>query len=452
MQKPISYKMGDFEPGISLSAPIVLFLVRMFNDKIISWFLPETVRNNKAHPKYYELYTATGPIIIGTLGMCIIPLILAYFQVGKHLDLYYLNAACNVLTLFCIKFFSHYRFFNVLSATVGYFLLYSWLDNGFIYSTNISLIHIFLLAAVLVDRKWGWIIIITNLAFLGFIYHQGISQSNFAMLYNTLGSPVYALLMHGVITIFLGGFLFYSLRTSELSRIKIINLRDQKITLLDEAVQERTDQLNSMRQTIAADFHDQTGNMLAAINRQASMLELKLYNHPEMLPLVESIITNSNDLYASSKDFLWNLNHDSDNPLTLFHYLTGHGQNFFNQFDVAFSAEISETNTDLQQLSPFAALNLIYIFKEAMNNIVKHSGADEVTLGMKYASNKVVYTLTDNGKWKTADPDVAHYGLSNMERRSQQSGFGFELNHSENGTLISLSLPLSTYFKQTQAI
>lgn len=424
----------------------------MFNEKLIGWFLPENVRNNKAHERYHELYTATGPIILGTIGMCIIPLLLAYCKVGSHLGMYYLNAACNLLTLLSIRFFGHYRTFNILSAFIGYFLLYFWLDKGFLYSINICLVHLFMLAGVLVDRKWGWTIIFTNLLFLGFIYYKSISQTNFTLLYNMLGSPVYVLLMHCVITVFLGGFLFYFLKNNESSRIKIIELRDHKITLLDEAVQERTEQLNSMRQTIAADFHDHTGNMLAAINRQASMLELKLYDQPEMLPLVESIMTNSNALYASSKDFIWNLNHDSENPIILFQYLTSYGQNFFNQFDIAFSANKAETQPDLRQLSPFAALNLIYIFKEAMSNVVKHSGADEVTLSMKYNTHKVTYTLTDNGQWKAADPETAHYGLANMERRSQQSGFEFELNHDTKGTSISVRLPLSIYFKQKQEI
>jgi signal transduction histidine kinase len=254
---------------------------------------------------------------------------------------------------------------------------------------------------------------------------------------------LYALIMHCMITAFLGSFLAYSLMNNEKSRKKIIALRDRQINLLDDAVRQRTEQLNSMRQTIAADFHDQTGNMLAAINRQAAILQLRLNNNPEALPLVESIITNSNGLYASSKDFLWNLNNDSDNPATLFEYLTAYGQNFYNQFDIGFSAKISGTTAQLQQLNPFAALNLIYIFKEAMSNVVKHSGADEVTMQMIYRESDVAYVLKDNGTWKEADIDTAHYGLNNIERRSEKSGFGYRLTKGADGTSIAISLPVN---------
>lgn len=298
----------------------------------------------------------------------------------------------------------------------------------------------FLLGGILSDQKWGWLTIFTNIVYLSYIYYLTISSHNYQILESTLGSPVYALLMHCLITAFLGSYLAYTLNNTEKNRKKIIALRDRKINLLDEAVHQRTEQLNSIRQNIAADFHDQTGNMLAAISRQANILQLRLKDNIEVLPLVESIIVNSNGLYASSKDFIWNLNNDSDNPETLFEYLTAYGQNFYNQFDIGFSAKISGNTGPARQLDPFAALNLIYIFKETMNNVVKHSGADEVNMNMEYSGEKIVYTLQDNGKWKNPDPKLIHYGLQNMQRRSEKSGFGFMLIKEDCGTSVAISL------------
>lgn len=206
---------------------------------------------------------------------------------------------------------------------------------------------------------------------------------------------------------------------------------------------QRTEQLNSMRQSIAADFHDQTGNMLAAINRQATVLQLRFQDDPEFLPLIESIISNSNSLYASSKDFLWNLNNDSDNPETLFEYLKSYGQNFYNQFDVDFSASISGNYRHLQQLNSFAALNLIFIFKEVMNNVIKHSGATEVIMEMIYQKDLVTYILKDNGMWKDADEEIEHYGLKNIERRAEKLSFLYQLTKTDRGTSISIGLPVS---------
>ncbi len=252
--------------------------------------------------------------------------------------------------------------------------------------------------------------------------------------------------MHCFITIFLGSLLGYEQFEQERNRKQIRALQDQKISLLDEAVKQRTDQLNNMRQVMAADFHDETGNMLSAITRQASLLKLKLHSNDAALPIAESIIKNSNDLYARSKDFLWNLNHNSDEPLELFNYLTAHGQLFYNQFDIAFSSVVKGEIRQLQQLDPFAALNLIFIFKEAMTNVVKHAHANEVTVEMQYRDNKVVYALQDNGRWKHKDEAQLHYGLMNIEHRCEKNHFGFLLSKQEEGTRMEITVPVNTSF------
>ena len=414
-------------------------------EDIISFFLPDEVRHNKVHPRYYELYTVVGCILMGAGALCLFPIFLAWLGTGEHLWLYYLNVGCHVITLTLIRFTGHYRLSNIFAAMIAYVIVYQWLkDSGLIYSLNICIVHMFLLAGILADRKWGWTTIVTNILFLIFIYYKTVSTHSVEILSGILGNPVHALLLHTLITAFLGSFLAYTLNNNEISRKKIIALQDNKITFLDEAVRQRTEQLNSIRQTIAADFHDQTGNMLAAINRQAGLLKLRLKEDTSALPLVESIIVNSNGLYASSKDFLWNLNNDSDDPLTLFQYLNAYGQNFYNQFDISFSAEVIGTEQKLQQLNSFAALNLIYIFKEAMSNIIKHSGANEVLLQMVFTSDYIQFSIADNGKWKDADPTVAHYGLKNIERRTAKSGFAYQLSSDENGTAVRVAIPLHT--------
>lgn len=41
-----------------------------------------------------------------------------------------------------------------------------------------------------------------------------------------------------------------------------------------------------------------------------------------------------------------------------------------------------------------------------MNNIIKHSGANEVFMEMVYQKDMVSYILRDNGMWKDADEEV----------------------------------------------
>lgn len=217
----------------------------------------------------------------------------------------------------------------------------------------------------------------------------------------------------------------------------------QDFNQMTESLREHAEQLNDMRETMATDFHDQTGNMLSAIIRQAGLLRLKLAQNDELQPMIKSIVDNSNSLYATSKDFLWQLNHDSDDPQELFDYLTNYGQQFYNQFDIAFSASAENCPTHKFELS--AALNLIFIFKEAMTNVVKHAEATEVVLCMQCIPSAIIYHLKDNGSWTEAEQNQSHYGLNNIKGRCRKNHFGFELIKASTGTQINITVPALPY-------
>jgi signal transduction histidine kinase len=398
------------------------------------------MREDKTHPRYHEFRVIVSSTLVALPIMLLFPLFVHYIH--KPALGYIINDVLLVMVLLSVKFFGNYRIPMTFTAIVTYWIIYDFVkDSGMIYSPNVSLMHMYLLAAIWVDKRYGWWAIFGNLTVFGFIYYQTLHAGIAVPVHTALGGAVYAFGMNCLITLFFGGFLAYQQYDQELDRAKIRGLQDQKITLLDEAVKQRTEQLNSMRETIATDFHDETGNMLSAITRQASLLKLKLAKNDDVQPVVTSIIQNSNALYASSKDFLWHLNHNSDDPGELFGYLTGYGQRYYNQFDIAFSATAEECH--LQQLDSSAALNILFIFKEAMTNVVKHAGATEVQLTMTCPPGSINYSLADNGTWKDTDQTRDHYGLPNMQRRCQRNNFAFALQREPTGTKISIIVPIN---------
>lgn len=218
--------------------------------------------------------------------------------------------------------------------------------------------------------------------------------------------------------------------------------QERQIVYLNREITRRTNELNNLRQTLASDFHDETGNLLLVIIHQAALLQLRA--DKDVQPIVENILDSSQQLYASSKHFLWNLNNDSEDPHVLFQYLMAFGQSFFNKFDISFSVENQlDCSDQVGRLEPHAAINLVFIFKEAMNNIVKHAGAREVVLKMSAASQLLIFTLADDGTWKEPDPHQAHYGLESIERRCARNSFTCLLrHHNDRGTQIEISVPV----------
>lgn len=410
------------------------------SDRLVAFFLPAAVRRDKLHPRYTELYQVANACGFGML------LALAAAWLMHYIGLpplgFYLCVAGGLATLLCLKWLGHYRLPMTLTSAVGLYIGYGFIrPTGMLFSINVNLLHLYLLLALLSDKKWGGFAVPACLGLLVYLYLHTPPAGP-----GPTGNPLYALAVHSFITLFLGGAVAYGRYSENQSRLETQRLQLHRISLLDEAVRQRTEQLTTLRQALAADFHDETGNVLAAITRQAGLLEWQLADRPDVLPIVRGIIDNSNHLYAASKDFLWDLTSQSDQPAALFHYLAAHGQRYYNQFDVAFSAELTAEPDPRCQLPPLASLNLVYLFKEAMTNVVKHAGATEVTLTLTPATDHVTYALQDNGRWQEPAPDTTHYGLQNMRQRSRHHHFDLTVAGTAHGTRVSLTVPVHTAF------
>lgn len=93
-------------------------------------------------------------------------------------------------------------------------------------------------------------------------------------------------------------------------------------------------------------------------------------------------------------------------------------------------------------MEPFASRNLIYIFKEAMTNTVKHVNANMVSLEMTADNNYIKILFSDNGTWKEMDDSGSNNGLINMERRSKNNNFRFKRFTDVWGTHIEVEVPV----------
>ena len=406
----------------------------MLFEKASKYFLPPELKNNPLHPEYEEKFS----IINGTFWTAIFmtAITIALYLNGYHYPYYFYNALLNLAVLPLYKRHLQqqaYLLTNIISYPM-YF--YFCARTGGIYSANVCIMYAYLLGGLTGQPKLGPFYILFNFIFLYALYLY--TPSNSAV----LGGKGYALFSHCMITFMVAAIFIILVKQKDKLLIQNKSSQNNKIMVLNDEVSRRTKELNNMRKTLAADFHDETGNMLSAITRQASLLKLQPDINACTLCIVEHIIANSNQLYASSRHFIWNLNNDSDDPQVLFNYLISFGQLFYNQFDISFSAENNVEGAALR-LEPFAAINLIFIFKEAMNNVVKHAEAKGVIIKMLYNDKHLQFSLTDDGTWKEPETKSSHHGLSNMEKRCLQNNFRFAVIHIDGvGTRVEIAAPV----------
>ncbi len=86
---------------------------------------------------------------------------------------------------------------------------------------------------------------------------------------------------------------------------------------------------------------------------------------------------------------------------------------------------------------------LFLAFKEALTNVVRHSGATEVRLSIQAEQGHVLLTIADNGRGlpqggQTEEMD----GVANMRTRLEKLGGRFAVNsQAGRGTVVRFDLP-----------
>ncbi|RYE30606.1 MAG: hypothetical protein EOP42_11975 [Sphingobacteriaceae bacterium] len=402
---------------------------------LVGWFLPEKLRNSRLDEEYDQVYTLVSSCFSAGIVLPLFYLVLLGF--GYHLE----ALAYNGILCFGVLFFIRKGMIKLplfIMGMITYIIYYPYIANsGGIYSPMIGFLYVYLIGAYWGDPKTGAYATGLNVLILYFLYRHTSGTTAVSVM---AGGKLAALIIHASGMCLMGVLLWIVQRKQDETREESKQLQNYRIEFLDKEIARRTEQLNNMRQSLATDFHDETGNLLSAITRQAGLLKLRLKPDDPAFPVADSIIRNSNELYASGRHFLWNLNHDSDNPQVLFEYLTSFGQSLYNQFDISFSAQ--KTDHTVCKIDPFTSLTLIFIFKEAMNNVIKHSGASEVIFKMATYKTCIEFMLNDNGSWKEPNGQDGHYGLQNMKTRSEKHRLKFKVQPGPTGTLVEVTVPI----------
>ncbi len=101
-------------------------------------------------------------------------------------------------------------------------------------------------------------------------------------------------------------------------------------------------------------------------------------------------------------------------------------------------------------LSPIAQHQVLYIFQEALSNVVRHANAQEVNLKLLWTEEMLTIMLSDDGcGFETNVPrSDDHFGLTIMQERAEEiNGFLSITSEPNNGTMLTLRLPLASVFE-----
>lgn len=199
----------------------------------------------------------------------------------------------------------------------------------------------------------------------------------------------------------------------------------------------KTEERERVRKKSAADFHDEAGHLITKITlflelarRQAS--ENKLLN--EYLDKMEE---HTKSLACGMRDFIWGLDPEKDSLQETLIRLRDFGNKLFQHSDVRFIASPLVSDFGRVELDIDDRRAIMFIFKEAMHNCLKHAAATNASLDAHLDGESLQIAFSDNGKGISQHPKTGGYGLKNMQSRAAKMGATLQISsEADRGTRI----------------
>jgi ligand-binding sensor domain-containing protein/signal transduction histidine kinase len=206
----------------------------------------------------------------------------------------------------------------------------------------------------------------------------------------------------------------------------------------------KREEKQKIRQQTAEDFHDDLGNKLTRITVLSDILTAKLNgNEAEQRKLVGQIKQNAEALYNGTKDILWALDPKSDNLYEILNHIRLFGIEFFHDTAIAFDVDEIDTSFNRIKLPLEYCRNMTMIYKELLNNILKHSCSTQVHLTVSTVkNNEMGILLTDNGKGFDTDSVIMGHGIRNIKNRAARIDGEVSIQSDKTGTTVIFKLKL----------
>jgi len=208
----------------------------------------------------------------------------------------------------------------------------------------------------------------------------------------------------------------------------------------------RHEESQKIRQQTAEDFHDELGNKLTRITVLSEILDTKLNgSHANEKKLLEQIRQNAASLYNGTKDVLWALNPQSDNLYEILTHIKDFGNELFTDTDIDFEFNGVEESLNEIKLPMEYSRNIPMIFKELLNNILKHAHANQVSLTLSDIDKTGIHlTLKDNGCGFEQEAARKGQGINNVITRIKRIGGEMDINSSRgHGTTVDLKIKIN---------
>jgi signal transduction histidine kinase len=206
---------------------------------------------------------------------------------------------------------------------------------------------------------------------------------------------------------------------------------------------EQQHAMESERARIAQDLHDELGSGLTEISMLGARARSSSAPVETRRGYLDQMNGKARQMVSALDEIVWAMNPAHDSLASMISYFSLYAERFLGLANISWRFDGPPGEED-HVVDSRHRYQLFLAFKEALNNIVRHSGATDVRIRIAVESGSLQLTIADNGRGfaeggRTGDMD----GVANMRARLAKLGGRFEVeSKAGEGATVRFHLPV----------
>lgn len=177
--------------------------------------------------------------------------------------------------------------------------------------------------------------------------------------------------------------------------------------------------LEILRVKIASNLHDEVGSLLTRITMSADRLVTRMPRDSETRDKLEGVSALSREANVAMSDVLWTIDARNDFTGSLTDRMREHAEDLLLPRGIDVLIDFTEIDHS-KKLSPEFRQHLFLLYKEIINNIIKHSRAEKVDILYKQINDHfVLYVKNDGVAEENKEAVSTGQGLRNIKMRAE---------------------------------
>jgi signal transduction histidine kinase len=209
-------------------------------------------------------------------------------------------------------------------------------------------------------------------------------------------------------------------------------------------------ELERVRTRIATDLHDDIGTSLSGMAFLSEAVKQQIGDsHSQASEMAGEVAATARGLADALGDVVWSIDPRRGDLGNLIMHVRWFASRVLEAQGIAWRFQ-APPEPEKVKLAPEQRRHLLLIFKEAINNIARHSGCASVTLAIGMAGHRLEAEIEDDGRGfdprpgpEPHDAPAGGNGLGNMRLRAAQLGGHLDIESAAGrGTRLKLTAPL----------